>query len=142
MIYDSESLPGQFWLTASMSISELVAAIGVVRAAGEDDDNLRQIQIALLQSGNGHSVDMDALLQALGPADARESIPAGHPIAAQLYLAQAICLRAMLQVQQTYECEPDTRVEDCLRLLTRVEAYLVTLARKVNAREGVQEDWI
>ncbi len=143
------------------TLDELNAAIGLARASGaapEVSGLLREVQIQLFQAGADFATRNPATLRvgdreitwleaqidqmtAVLPGLTSFILPTGHPAAAHLHTARAICRRAERFATQLSLREPLSPVS--LAYLNRLSDFLFTIARWQNHLSGIAEDpWL
>jgi len=142
------------------TVDEVNCAIGVLRPSGYDDidEQLREIQnqlhIAQADLANPDTDDEDAphvreehtawLEEAMDEYDEEleplESfiLPSGSDVGARLHQARAVCRRAERRCVDLASDEPINA--EVIAYLNRLSDALFTLARVVNARDGVAEE--
>ncbi len=148
-------------VTAYGTVDELIACLGMARAAGPDDESevlLQHIQRDLMtmvadlatppesacllrRRLENHDVlalevVIDGLEQTLEPLSSFV-LPGGHPAAAALHLARTVCRRTERLVVPLARAG-ETRWEN-VRYLNRLADLLFVLSRAVNQRNGKTE---
>ncbi|MFC7233866.1 cob(I)yrinic acid a,c-diamide adenosyltransferase [Halosegnis marinus] len=142
------------------TVDEVNSAIGVLRPSGYDDidEQLREIQnhlhVVQADLANPDTDDEDAPHVTDDHTDWLENVmddhdeeleplqsfvlPGGSPVGARLHQARAVCRRAERRCVDLAGDEPINA--EVVAYLNRLSDALFTLARVVNAREGVAEE--
>ena len=150
-------------IEACGTVDDLNAAIGVVRAAGAEDDvdtALARVQCELFDIGaelatpqpTAHGMTRIGVLQiselerAIDRYDAQLEplkqfiLPAGADVSSRLHFARTVCRRAERRVVSLQK-EIDANVrEEILIYLNRLSDLLFVLARWVNRQAGVEDE--
>jgi cob(I)alamin adenosyltransferase len=153
------------------TVDELNAALGVARTHEADDDlteRLRALQNDLFFLGADLATPLESatqkgrvVIQRVGPErvaqleqwiDQYEAelaplknflLPGGHPLAAALHLARAVCRRAERRCVALLRATPDAEAPplnlEVLRYLNRLSDLLFVLARVANHRQGIPD---
>lgn len=145
------------------AVDELNCHLGLVRSINTDtqiDVVLARVQSALFDLGadlaTPHEAKASAKVRRLDPDDStwleqeidrfdREIpqlqtfiLPGGHPVAANVHVARAVCRRAeRAVVSMSFE---ETVAPGDLVFLNRLSDFLFTLGRALNHRAGVAEE--
>ena len=142
------------------TVDEVNSALGVLRPSGHDDvdDQLREIQnhLHVIQAdlANPDTDDEDAPHMTTEATDWLETVidghddeleplesfilPGGSEVGARLHQARSVCRRAERRCVGLASDEPINA--EVITYLNRLSDALFTLARLVNAREGVAEE--